>query len=253
MQMLKDENTTINIQVKYHYTPVNIQVIKYHDTPVSIQMMKYHYTPVNIQMKYHYTPVNIQMMKYHYTPINIQMMKYHDTSVNIQMKYHDTPVNIQVIKYHDTPVSMQMMKYHYTPVNIQVKYCRGCDENGKYCAYGGSQTHISGIPCQCATITLRSLYRIMVMATSVVGEMNMGNIVPRAGIKLHISGIPGQCATIIPHRLPDVTTISHQPVYVALCLRGQCRLLLSSPWNCKSCNAYNYLHTGNGLTYTYTG
>ena len=41
--------------------------------------------------------------------------------------------------------------------------------------------------------------------------------------------------------------------YAAPCLRGQCKLLHSSPWNCKSCNAYNQIHTGNYLTYTYTG
>ena len=43
------------------------------------------------------------------------------------------------------------------------------------------------------------------------------------------------------------------PVYVAPCLRGQCKLLHSSPWNCKSFHAYNYIHISNGLTYTYTG
>ena len=31
-------------------------------------------------------------------------------------------------------------------------YCPGCDVNGKYCALSGTQTHISGIPGQCASI-----------------------------------------------------------------------------------------------------
>ena len=33
------------------------------------------------------------------------------------------------------------------------------------------------------------------------------------------------------------------PVYVIPCLRGQCRLLHSSPWNCMFFNAFNYIHT----------
>ena len=49
----------------------------------------------------------------------------------------------------------------------------------------------------------------------------------------------------------------HLPVYVALCLRGQCKLSHSSRWNCKTIklltsislfNVSNYLHTGNVLT-----
>ena len=38
------------------------------------------------------------------------------------------------------------------------------------------------------------------------------------------------------------------PVYVASCLRGQYRLLHSSPWNCKYFNACTYIHTDNDLT-----
>ena len=33
---------------------------------------------------------------------------------------------------------------------ISIMYCRGCDENGKYCAKSGNRSHISGIPGQCA-------------------------------------------------------------------------------------------------------
>ena len=67
-----------------------------------------------------------------------------------------------------------------------------------------------------------SLYRIMVMATSVVSEMKMGNIVPRAGLKCHISGIPGQCATIRPCRLP--WWHHHTNANMSMQLWGQCTL-----------------------------
>ena len=58
-----------------------------------------------------------------------------------------------------------------------------------------------------------SLYRIMVMTTSVVGLMKMGNIVPRAGTE-PTSGIVGQCATIAPYMLLDVSTV---PTPTCLC------------------------------------
>ena len=64
-------------------------------------------------------------------------------------------------------------------------------------------THIQG---RFNNHTAHGLYRIIVMATSVVGMMKMGNTFPRAGLE-PISGILGQCATITPHRLPDITTI----------------------------------------------
>ena len=41
--------------------------------------------------------------------------------------------------------------------NQILDYYHGCDENGKYCAYSGTQTHISGIPGQCATSIPHSL------------------------------------------------------------------------------------------------
>ena len=41
--------------------------------------------------------------------------------------------------------------------------------------------------------------------------------------------------------------------YLVSCLIGQCRLLYSSPWNCKPSNAYKYLHISGDLAYAYTG
>ena len=60
-------------------------------------------------------------------------------------------------------------------------------------------------------------------------------------------------ASVLPlHHIGSLMS-PHTPVYVALCLRGQSRLLHLSPWNCKSPNAYNYIDTGNGFTYTSIG
>ena len=42
------------------------------------------------------------------------------------------------------------------------------------------------------------------------------------------------------------------PVYAASCLRVLCRLLHSSSESLNSLYAYNYIHTGNDLSYTYT-
>ena len=88
------------------------------------------------------------------------------------------------------------------------------------------------------------------MYNIIMSVMEMGNIVSKAGT--HISDIPGQCATITLLGTLTLLLYPCPPVYGAPCLRGQCRLLLSSPWNSKSVNAYNYIHTGNGHTYTYT-
>ena len=57
--------------------------------------------------------------------------------------------------------------------------------------------------------TACSLYRIMVTASSVVGMMKMGNIMPRAELELtslafRASVLPLQ---FTPHRLLDVTTL----------------------------------------------
>ena len=45
------------------------------------------------------------------------------------------------------------------------------------------------------------------MATSAVGVMKMGNIVPRVGIEPTPLAFPDRCATVTPCRLPDITII----------------------------------------------
>ena len=73
---------------------------------------------------------------------------------------------------------------------------------------------------------VHSLYMILVMATSVVSVIKMGNLVPRAGLKPHFwhSG-----AGVLPlHYVGSLMTPLYPgiPVYAASWLRGQCRLLL---------------------------
>ena len=77
----------------------------------------------------------------------------------------------------------------------------------------------------------------------VVGVMKMVNTVPRARIK-HTS-LAFQASVLPLHHVGSLMSPVYPclPVYVALCLRGQCRLLHSPPWNCKSFNVYNYIHT----------
>ena len=60
---------------------------------------------------------------------------------------------------------------------------------------------------------VRSSYRIMVTATSLMGVMKMGNIVPRVRIELTSLAFRA-CATITPNMLHDVTTI---PTSTCLC------------------------------------
>ena len=50
--------------------------------------------------------------------------------------------------------------------------------------------------------TVNSLYRTVVMATSVVGLMKMGNIMPKAGIKTTSQEFRTSVLTITPRRLP---------------------------------------------------
>ena len=47
-----------------------------------------------------------------------------------------------------------------------------------------------------------------------MGEMKMGNIVPRVGIKTHISDILGQCLPLHHICFPDITYI---PIATCLC------------------------------------
>ena len=56
---------------------------------------------------------------------------------------------------------------------------------------------------------VHSLFRIMVMVTSVMGVMKMGNV-PRVGIKSTSPAFWASVPTITPHRLPDVTP--HPPI-----------------------------------------
>ena len=85
------------------------------------------------------------------------------------------------------------------------------------------------------------------------GVVKVRNILPRAGIERTFLAFQ---ASVVPlHHVGALMSPLYPclPVYAAACLIGQCRLLLhSTPWNCKSCNAY--IHTDNVLTvYTYTG
>ena len=81
----------------------------------------------------------------------------------------------------------------------------------------------------------------------VVGMMKMRNIVPRVG--LEPTSLAFRASMLPLHHIGSLISslYPHPPVYATPCLRGSCRLLLSSSWNCKSFNAYNYVHTGNGL------
>ena len=91
------------------------------------------------------------------------------------------------------------------------------------------------------------------MYTYVVGVTKIESIVPSAGVDPTSLAFR---ASVLPLNHVDslMSPLSpYPPVYTAPCLRGQSRLLHSSPWNCKSFNAYNCIHTDNGLTYTYTG
>ena len=75
-----------------------------------------------------------------------------------------------------------------------------------------------------------------------MGVMEMGNVVPRAGKEPTSWPVGSLMSPLYPY----------PPVDAAPYLRGQNRLLHSSPWNCKPFNAYNYIHIGNGFIFTYT-
>ena len=80
----------------------------------------------------------------------------------------------------------------------------------------------------------------------------MGNTAPRAGLKPHLWHFGQVCyrCTTQPSLMPPLSPCP--PVYAAPCLRGQCSLLHLCSWNCNLFNAYDYMRTGNGLTYIYT-
>ena len=81
----------------------------------------------------------------------------------------------------------------------------------------------------------------------------MGNILPRVGLELtclafqaNILSLHHTCSLMSP-------LYQHLPVYAAPRLRGQCRLLHLSPWNCKCFIDYTCIHTGSELSYIQTG
>ena len=73
--------------------------------------------------------------------------------------------------------------------------------------------------------TARSLYRIMVMATSVVSVTKIGNILSRAG--LEPTSLAFQANVLPLHHTGSLMSplYPRPPVYVALCFRVQCILL----------------------------
>ena len=70
------------------------------------------------------------------------------------------------------------------------------------------------------------LYRIMVTTTSVMGVMKIGNTVPRVGLKP--TSLAFRSRVLPSHHIGFLMS----PVYVALCLSGQFRLL----------HTYKYVH-----------
>ena len=73
---------------------------------------------------------------------------------------------------------------------------------------------------------------------------------PRAGIKLTLQVFWASGLQL--HHIGSLMSPPYicLPVHAAPCFRGKCRLLHSSPCNCKSFNAYNFIHTGSGMTHT---
>ena len=84
--------------------------------------------------------------------------------------------------------------------------------------------------------TAHSLHSILVMATSVMGMMKMGNTVPRVG--LEPTTLTSHTSVIPLHHIGSLMSplYPHPPVSVALCLRGQCRVLTTHM------DIYIYMH-----------
>ena len=81
---------------------------------------------------------------------------------------------------------------------------------------------------------------------SVMGVTKIGNIVPRVGPEPTFLAFR---ASVLPlHHIGSLMSPLYPfpPVYAALCLRGRCRLLDSSPWNWNR-------HLLLTITYIYTG
>ena len=81
----------------------------------------------------------------------------------------------------------------------------------------------------------------------------MEMIVPRPGIKATSLALVPSVLSL--HHVGSLMSALYLclPASAAPCLRGQCRLVHSYPCNFKYFNAYKYIHTRDGLTYTYTG
>ena len=95
------------------------------------------------------------------------------------------------------------------------------------------------------------LFGLLNIVDIVIDVRKMGDIVRRTGLKPTSLAF---WAIVIPlHHVGSVMSplYLYLLVHAAPCLRGQFRLLNSSPWNCKSFNAYNYVHTGKGLAHMY--
>ena len=75
--------------------------------------------------------------------------------------------------------------------------------------------------------TIRNLYKIMVMATSVVGVMKMGNIVLRARLKPTHLAFPTSVLPLLHVGSLTSPLFPRPPPYAAPCIRGQYRLLHS--------------------------
>ena len=74
-----------------------------------------------------------------------------------------------------------------------------------------------------------------------MGVIKMRNIVPTVGIE-HTS-LAFWASVLLFHHIGSMVAPLYPcpPVYAAPCLKGQCRLLHWSPWNCLPFNAYNYI------------
>ena len=115
---------------------------------------------------------------------------------------------------------------------IGVRGQQGGDSHGCICGWEGYGRLLTCL-----------FYNVGCKQHNVVGVTKMGNIVSRAGIEitpLHVGPWYEQL-----HHLGSLMSPCYPciPVYAAPCFRGQYRLLQSSPWNCKSLNAQNYILT----------
>ena len=79
------------------------------------------------------------------------------------------------------------------------------------------------------------MYRILVTETSVVGVMEMGNIVPRAGIKPTYLEFWTSLLSVTSHRLVDFTTIP-----TPICLYGSLPERSVQPTTVTNINVINH-------------